>query len=56
MIKQKIEKFPKGFFNKIRSNKIKPEQVEPDEPFEFSKEVLEGKVKVTLVKSNEKKN
>ena len=47
--KEEIFKFPKGFFTKVRQNKTEPDPPEDMIPFEWSKEVLSGKMKGKVI-------
>lgn len=47
--RKKIIKFPEGFFTKIRKNKTEPDSPEDMIPFEWSEEVLSGKMKDKVI-------
>ncbi len=49
--KNNISKFPKGFFTNIKTSKVvhSKDPEEYDKPFEWSKNVLNGKSKVQII-------
>lgn len=55
MDKQIKNKFPKGFFTNIASSNVKKRDKVAllDKDFEWSKEVIEGKTTVKIVKAND---